>query len=74
MRAATPCSGHYFPPLAGWPRRTVGQVKAAMAAMGGFAFGFAFMVAVVAERLMHQVSLAHVLGESPETITQMCEL
>jgi hypothetical protein len=45
-----------------------------MAAMGGFTFGFAFMVAVVAERLMHQVSLAHVLGESPETITQMCEL
>jgi hypothetical protein len=49
-------------------------VKAAMAATGGFAFGFAFMVAVVAERLMHQVSLAHVLGESPGTITQMCEL
>ena len=35
-------------------RRTVGQGGAAIAAMGGLVFGFAFMVAVVAERLMHQ--------------------
>ena len=51
-----------------------GQVKAAIAAMGGLAFGFAFMVGVFAERRMHQASLSHILGESPETLTQICEL